>query len=179
MTEENFSLDQLNTLLQGESAPNFPANDKMVDFGLEALSQSSIGMSLVMFVRNNNLQIKVMQSPQETTYAADDKHAVISLSANHPAQPPRFLLLLTAAIRDVMQIHEGLPRPAYSGNMDDILEIVRKKQGDKAAYMCAVAYELNEISSFTEYNMLEELRNMGYSKDVDVFLQSMKADENQ
>lgn len=171
MTPSDNSFEKLNSYLDGSHNPDLPAFDKMVKFGLDILTNSAIGMELVMFAREHNIKIRVIRGPEETSYAAGPEQAVISLDSSKPAGPSRFLLLLAGALRDVMQIHEGLPTPGPNENMSKIIEKMRQKQGDKVAYMCAVAYEINEISSFSEYTVLAELESMGYAKDVETFLQ--------
>ncbi|MGM0421541.1 MAG: hypothetical protein ACQEQL_00425 [Pseudomonadota bacterium] len=171
MTSSDNSIEKLGSYLDGSHNPDLPDLDKMVEFGLDVLTNSSIGTELVMFVREHDVKIRIIRGPEETSYAADPHQAVISLNSANPAGPARFVLLLTGAIRDVMQLHEGLPTPGPSENMSKAVEKMRQKQGDKVSYMCAVAYEINEISSFSAYTLVEELRNMGYAEDVERFLQ--------
>jgi|TARA_B100001971_G_C18126758_1_gene502479 hypothetical protein len=167
------SLNNLGSIVSGEHKPQTPPTDKMIEFGMEMLKNSSIGMELVMFAQEQNLEIKVVKGMQETSYVPDEQQVVISLKTVDPAQPSRFVLLLAGAIREVMQIKEGMRPANINENMSKILEKTRAKQGDKIAYMCAVAYEINELSSFTEYNLMEELRKMGYGTDVATFLDNV------
>ena len=72
-----------------------------------------------------------------------------------------------------MQEYENMQQPHFSKDMEYILEKMRQKQGDRVGYMCAVAYEINQIESFSEYHLLDELKNMGYAQDVETFLQNI------
>ena len=164
MSENGKEINILN-FLDGPAQPPLPPSKKMVDFGLDILTHSSIGIELYEFVRDNNVKIRIIQGPEERSYAASKDEVVIILRAANPANPSRFILLLTGAIRELMQEHEGMELPPPSRNEEHVLEQMRIKDADKITYMCGVAYEINEISGFHNYHIIDELENMGYSKD--------------
>lgn len=150
--------------------PEIPASDAMIKFGLEMLSNSAVGIQLLDFMREEGIQVKVIRGPEETSYVAGEREVVIVLKSADPAHPARFILLLTGAIRQIMQEFDGLEQPSHKKTDDQILEEMRVKKGDKGAYMCAVAYEINQILTFQKYHLIEELKEMGYSKQVEAFL---------
>ena len=159
--------------LKSTKRPNLPPSDKMVKFGLEMLSHSSIGIELLDFIREKNIKIKVITGPEERAFAPDNENVVIMLKTVNPANPSRFVLLLVSGVRELMQQEDGIEKPGYVGQRDDILEKFRVSTGDKVGYMCAVAYEINEILTFSNYHITEELKKMGYKKDWDTFLQAI------
>ena len=53
------------------------------------------------------------------------------------------------------------------------LKVSLKKQADKVASLCVIAYELQELGAFTEYDFLDELRNIGHHEALDIFLQNL------
>ena len=171
MTSDNIA--DLNKALDGSLSPNLPPTEKMLEFGMEILKHSSIGMELVMFAMEHKLDIKIITGREETSYAPNPNQVVICLESLNPAQPARFILLLAGAIRESMQIHAGMTTPNINEDMAKILEKTREKHGDRVAYMCAVAYEINLLSNFTEYNILEELKGMGYADEVAIFLKNV------
>lgn len=150
--------------------PEIPDSDKMIKFGLDMLSNVPVGIELIDFIRQQDIKIKVIRGPEETSYVADDKEVVIVLKSANPAQPSRFILLLAGAIRQIMQEYNGLEQPSANKPNDEILEKVRVKKGDKIAYMCAIAYEINQIETFKDYHIIEELKNMGYNNHIEAFL---------
>lgn len=149
--------------------PEIPSSEKMITFGLDILSNSSIGIELIDFIRENDIKIRVIRGPEEKFYVSDKKEAVIVLKSADPAQPSRFILLLTGAIRDVMQEYEGLETPDFDPDVESVLEQVRKKRGDRVGYMCAIAYEINQIESFSDYHIIDELKDLGYSEHWNYF----------
>ena len=172
MTDSDSSeiLDSLSAALAGDAVPDTPPTDAMIDFGMDIMQNSAIGMKLVLFAKEHNVKIRIIKTSQETSYVPNNNEVVISLMSVNPAQPARFILLLTGAIREVMQIHEGMRPSEINENMNKILQKSKQKHGDKVGHMCAVAYEINEIETFKCYNMLRELRDMGYAEDLEIFI---------
>ena len=165
MSDDNNVLNFLNA-----PPPELPPQDAMVEFGLEILTHSSIGIELYEVVRDNNIKIKIIQGKEERSYIGDKDQVVIALSAVNPARPARFILLLTGAIREIMQEYEGLPTPLDEPDLDSVIQKMSYKLGQQAGYMCAVAYEINEIESFHKYYLVDELKKMGYEKDWNTFI---------
>ncbi len=163
---------QLNSILGGKEAPATPPTEQMVEFAFDMLKNSNIGMELVMFARERDLKIKIIKGARETSYVPDQSQIVISLESVNPAQPGRFVLLLAGAIREVMHIDEGFRPAKINENMSKILEKSRQQQGDKVAHMVAVAYELDEQEEFAKYDLMQEMRDMGFAKDVANFLET-------
>ncbi len=153
--------------------PEIPDSDKMIKFGLDVLSNVPVGIELINFIRENDIQIRVTRGPEETSYVSGEKEVVIVLKSADPAQPSRFILLLTGAIRQIMQEYDGLKQPSAKKSDEEILETTRVKKGDKIAYMCAVAYEINQIETFKAYHIIEELKNMGYNNHIEAFLSNL------
>ena len=170
MSEQSDFDAQSLDFLSNTKKPNLPPSDKMVKFGLEMLSHSSIGIGLLDYIRENNVKISVTTGPKERAFSPDGKNVVIVLRAVNPANPSRFVLLLVGGIRELMQENsDDLATPPPSKDGQTVLEQMRIKDADRLTYMCGFAYEINQILTFSNYHIIEELKDMGHEKAWTIF----------
>ncbi len=147
-----------------------PADDVMVAKGLEILNYSPHGQQLVDFVQKEAVQIRIMATPQPTTYLPESRLVYIGFNKNIPVSPSRFVLMLTGILREAQQETAGIKHPNLHAPLQDHMKVSMAKHEDKVWYLCTVACELNDLDLFTEYNFLDELRKMGHDESIDLYL---------
>lgn len=147
-----------------------PDSDVMVRLALEILKNSETALPLVEMAAKENIKITVIKTPQETAYIPQTRQIYIGVTTNHPTPPPRFVLLLAGALRETHQELQSWFHPGINEPLDKHLSVSTAKEADKIAHLCAIAYELNEDKKFAEYHFLDELKKMGHSETLDIFI---------
>lgn len=147
-----------------------PEGAVMTRVALDILKNSETALSLVEMVAKENIAITVIKTPQETCYIPATRQIYIGVTSNHPTPPPRFVLMLAGALRETAQELQGWKHPDLHETLDKHLSVSTAKEADKIAHLCAIAYELNALPKFSEYWFLDELRKMGHSETLDIFL---------
>ena len=163
--------DVVKTDSKGHKA--LPEGDVMIRLALDILRNSETALPLVDMIARENVKISVIKTPQETSYIPQLRHIYIGVTTNHPTPPPRFVLLLAAALRETHQELQSWLHPNINEPLDKHLSVSTAKEADKIAHLCAIAYELNENSKFTEYRFLDEVRKMGHSETLDIFISNI------
>jgi len=174
MSNNNNILDKLNNALSPTSATAMPDPEQMIQLGLDILRNSEIGARLVTLVDQGQCSIQVIETPEETTYIPEKDKINIGVRKNPPTTPGRFVLLLAGALREIEQENSGKKHPELHEPIVKHLSVSVSKQSDKVAHMCAVAYELNELLDFTEYNFFDELGKLGYAENINTFLREVR-----
>ncbi len=150
-----------------------PDGDIMVRLALDILRNSETALPLVEMISKENVKISVIKTPQETAYIPQLRQIYIGVTTNQPTPPPRFVLLLAGALRETHQELQNWLHPNINEPLDKHLSVSTAKEADKVAHLCAIAYELNENSKFTEYRFLDELKKMGHSETLDIFISNI------
>ena len=173
MTQSDDILNKLGKALAPvpESANSLPDPKRMVQFGLEILANSETGSRLASLATEQNFQIDVIKTPEETAYMPETGKIQIGMRVNPPTSPARFVLILTGILREAEQELAGKKHPELHEPITKHLSISVSKESDKVAHMCAVAYELNQILDFTEYSFFDELRKMGYTESINKYIE--------
>lgn len=160
--------DKLDTLLH--PGQPLPSDDLMIAKGLEILNYSPHGQQLSDFAKINQIQLRIMATPQPTTYLPENRLVYIGFNRNNPVSPARFVLMLTGALRESQQEAAGIRNPTLQAPMQEHIKVGMAKYEDQVWYMCTVASELNALEIFTEYNFLDELRKMGHDESLALYL---------
>lgn len=147
-----------------------PPDALMISTALDILDHSAHGQQLVDFARTAGIEIRIMETPQPTTYLPEPKKIFIGFNRNLPVTPSRFVLMLAGALREAQQEDAGIKHPDIQAPMQEHIKTSMAKHEDKLWYMCTVACELNDQSSFSEYYFLDELRKMGHNEVLDLYL---------
>lgn len=153
------------------SHASLPSDEVMINMALKILRQSAHAQPLIEMVESENIEIKVMKTPQETTYLPAPTQVYIGVTQTKPTSPARFVLLLAGALREAQQELEGKKHPPLTASLDEHLKVSGHKFADKVYHLCAIATELNDLETFSEYNFINELRQMGYSEALDIYLE--------
>lgn len=151
-----------------------PSDEVMITTALDILNHSAHGQQLVDFVRVNNVALRIMSTPQPTTYLPEPKLAYVGFNRNNPVSPSRFVMMLAAVLREAQQESAGIKNPHLQAPLDEHMKVSLAKHEDKLWYMCTVACELNDQDTFTEYNFLDELRKMGHDESLELYLKQEK-----
>lgn len=155
-------------------ATPLPPNEIMISTALDILNHSAHGQQLVDFVRINNIAIRIISTPQPTTYLPETNIAYIGFSPNNPVSPSRFVMMMAGILREAQQESAGIHHPDLKAPLQEHMKVSMAKHEDKVWYMCTVASELNAQDIFTEYNFLEELGKMGYHESLQLYLRRSK-----
>lgn len=147
-----------------------PPDDLMIAKALEILSYSPHGQQLSNFVEQSGIQLAIMATPKPVTYLPEAGKAYIGFNRNKPPSPSAFVLMMAGLLREAMQENAGILHPHLTAPMDEHLKVSMAKHEDKLWYMCTVAWELNALELFTEYNFLDELRKMGHDEALEAYL---------
>ena len=151
-----------------------PPDDVMVAKALEILNFSPHGQQLSDFVAKEKITIKVIATPQPTTYLPESRIVYIGFNRNNPLTPSRFVIMLAGILREAQQELSGIKHPQLTAPMQEHMKVSMAKHEDKLWYMCTVSYELNSLDIFTEYKFLDELRKMGHDETLDLYLKQEK-----
>ena len=154
-------------------AKELPDGNTMVTIALEILKNSETALPLVEMVKKENIQIGVIKTPQETSYIPKPRQIYIGVTAAQPTPPPRFVLLLAGALRETHQELQGWFHPSINEPLDKHLSVSTAKEADKVAHLCAIGYELSKVKEFAEYRFLDELKKMGHSETLDIFISNI------
>jgi hypothetical protein len=157
----------LNDFLRPGSA--LPADEVMIDTALDILNHSPHGQQLADFVRINNIRIRIISTPQPTTYLPESTLVYIGFNRNKPISPTRFVLMTAGILREAQQESAGIKHPQLNAPMQEHMKVSMAKHEDKVWYMCMVASELNDQFVFSEYGFLDELRKMGHNEALELF----------
>lgn len=147
-----------------------PPDDIMIAKGLEILNHSPHGQQLVDFVQKESVQIKIMATPQPTTYLPESKLVYVGFNRNNPVSPSRFVLMLASILREAQQESAGIKHPNLHAPLQEHMKVSMAKHEDKVWYLCTVSCELSDLDSFMEYNFLDELRKMGHDESLELYL---------
>lgn len=151
-----------------------PPDAVMIAKALEILTFSPHGQQLANMAQDEQIAIAIMATPQPTTYLPEPKKAYVGFNRNNPVSPSRFVLMLASVLRSAQQELSGITNAPLNASLDEQKKIGLAKEEDKLWYICTVANELNSLDIFTEYKFLDELRNMGYSEILDLYLKQQK-----
>lgn len=147
-----------------------PPDEMMIAKALEILSYSPHGQQLSNFAEQSGIHIGIMATPKPVTYLPEPKKAFIGFNRNKPPSPSAFVLMMAGLLREAMQESHGITHPHLTAPMDEHLKVSMAKHEDKLWYMCTVAWELNTLELFTEYNFLDALRKMGHDEALEAYL---------
>lgn len=148
-----------------------PSDEIMIAKGLEILNHSPHGQKLVDFVTAEKIDIKIIATPQPTTYLPETRLVYIGFNRNNPVGPSRFVLMLAGILREAQQEIAGITHPPLHAPLHEHQKVSMAKYEDKVWYMCTVSCELNEQDAFTEYKFIDELRKMGHNDSISLYLQ--------
>lgn len=151
-----------------------PSDSVMVATALNILNHSPHGQRLFDFVKQEKIDIRVMSTPQPTTYLPESKLVYVGFNRNNPVSPSRFVLMLAGILREAQQELAGIHHPHFHAPMQEHMKVSMAKYEDRIWYMCTVACELNSLETFTEYNFLDELRKMGHDESLELYLAQEK-----
>lgn len=151
-----------------------PPDELMIAKGLEILGYSPHGQQLTNTVEKENISIAIMATPQPVTYLPETRKAYVGFNRNNPVSPSRFVLMLAGVLREAQQELMNVKRPPLHASKEEFVQVSLRKEEDKIWYMCTVAYELNALEMFMEYNFLDELRKMGHDESIELYLQKVK-----
>lgn len=152
-----------------------PSDEVMVSTALDILNHSAHGQQLVDFVRINNIAIRIMSTPQPTTYLPEPNLVYVGFNKNNPVTPSRFVLMLAGILREAQQESAGIKHPSLKAPLEEHMKVSMAKHEDKIWYICTVGCELNDQETFTEYNFLDELGKMGHHESLELYLKQEKA----
>lgn len=147
-----------------------PADDVMIAKALEILNHSPHGQRLSDLVAKEKINIRIMATPQPVAYLPETRTAYIGFNRHHPVSPSAFVLMLTGILREAEQELGGIKHPPVEAPKAEHVKMSLAKYEDKLWYMCTVAVELDAQDTFTKYNFLDELRQMGHTEIVDLYL---------
>lgn len=151
-----------------------PPDDVMIAKAVEILNYSPHGQQLANLIDQENIQLSIMATPQPTVYLPEPRKGYIGFNKVKPVSPSRFVMMLAGLLRSAQQDINGVSRPPLNASLEEHKKIGLAKEEDKLWYMCTVAKELDALDLFTEYKFLDELRNMGYSEIVELYLRQQK-----
>ena len=115
-----------------------------------------------------------MATPQPQAYLPQSKKLYIGFNRNNPISPARFVIMLAGALREAQQELSGIKLPGFSAPKEEHIKVGMAKFEDQVWYMCTVSVELNSLDIFTEYNFLDELRKMGHTETIELYLKQEK-----
>jgi hypothetical protein len=147
-----------------------PPNAVMIEKALEVLEHSPHGQQLVNFVQKKGIDIQIVSTPQPVTYLPEKDIIYVGFNRNNPVSPSYFILMLAGILREAQQEAAGIKHPRLHAPLSEHLEVSMNKQEDKVWYICAIATELNDQPSFTEYKFLDELKKMGHNEALELFI---------
>jgi hypothetical protein len=147
-----------------------PSDDLMISTAIDILNHSPHGQQLTDFVSVNQISIRIMSTPQPTTYLPESKLVYVGFNRNNPVSPSRFVLMLAGILREAQQESAGIKHPNLHAPMQEHMKVSMAKHEDKVWYMCTIACELNDQETFTEYKFLDELRKMGHDESLALYL---------
>jgi hypothetical protein len=94
----------------------------------------------------------------------------VGFNKNNPVSPSCFVLMVAGILREAQQEASGIKHPRLHAPLEEHLDVSMAKHEDKVWYICAVATELNDQVTFTEYKFLDELRKMGHNEALELYL---------
>ena len=147
-----------------------PSDEVMIAKALEILESSPHGQQLVSFVEKKEIAIKLMATPKPVAYLPETKLVYIGFNRNKPVSPSQFIMMLAGILREAQQEAADVKHPALHAPLAQHMEVSMAKHEDKLWYMCTVAMELNDQSTFTEYKFLDELRKMGHNEVLELYI---------
>ncbi len=151
-----------------------PADDVMIAKALEILNYSPHGQQLLDFVNKEKISIKIIPTPQPTTYLPESRLVYVGFNRNNPVSPAAFVIMLAGVLREAQQELSGIKHPHLHAPMQEHMKVSMAKQEDRLWYMCTVGWELNSLELFTEYNFLDEIRKMGHNEILELYLKQEK-----
>ena len=147
-----------------------PSDAVMIKKALEILEHSPHGQQLTNFVEKKEIVIKIIGTAQPVTYLPEKKLVYVGFNRNNAVSPSRFILMLTAVLREAQQEAAGIKHPDLQAPLSEHEKVSMAKYVDTVWYMCTVATELNQQAAFSGYKFLDELRKMGYDESLDLYI---------
>lgn len=151
-----------------------PPDEMMVEKALDILNHSAHGQQLADFVSLHQINIKVMSTPQPTTYLPEAKLVYIGFNRNNPVTPAQFVLMLSGILREAQQEAAGIKNPHLHAPMQEHMKVSMAKHEDKIWYMCTVACELNDLEAFGDYKFVDELKKMGHGEALALYIKQYR-----
>lgn len=168
MASQFTASNKLNDLLK-PGAP-LPSDDVMIATALDILNHSPHGQQLSDFVAVNQISVKIMATPQPTTYLPESRMVYIGFNRNNPVSPSRFVLMLAGILREAQQESAGIKHPHLTAPMAEHMKVSMAKHEDKVWYKCTIACELDDLDTFADYKFKDELRKMGHAEALDLYI---------
>jgi hypothetical protein len=100
-----------------------PPDALMISTALDILDHSPHGQQLVDFVRINNIEIRIMATPQPTTYLPESKRAYIGFNRNSPITPTCFVLMMAGLLREAQQEIAGIKHVHAQATLDEHMKV--------------------------------------------------------
>jgi hypothetical protein len=142
-----------------------PSEAVMIAKALEVLETSPHGQQLTNFAEKKGIAIKIMATPETTTYIPERKLVYVGFNHNKAPSPAQFILMLAGALREAQQEAAGIRHLGAEAPLPKHQEVSMAKFEDQVWYMCTVAWELDQQEAFSRYKFIEILRKMGYSEE--------------
>ena len=152
-----------------------PSDEIMIEKALEILESSPHGQQLVNFVEKKEIQIKLIPTNNPVTYLPEEKLVYIGFNKNNPPSPSYFILMMVKVLREAQQEASGVKHPDLHAPADEHKRISMAKFEDITWYLCAVAMELNDQKTYENYLFLDELKKMGYSESLALYIKQERS----
>jgi hypothetical protein len=152
-----------------------PSDEVMISTALDILNHSPHGQQLVDFVRINNIRVKIISTPQPTTYLPEPGLVYVGFNRNNPVSPSTFVLMLGGILREAQQESAGIKHPHLQAPLEEHMKVSMAKLEDTIWYKCTVACELDDQPAFSEYKFIDELRKMGHDESLELFLKQERS----
>jgi hypothetical protein len=158
----------LNDLLQ--PGHPLPPDAVMIAKALDILEHSPHGQQLANFVEKKGVTIKIIATPEPSAYLPEKKLVYIGFNRNKPPSPANFVLTLAGILREAQQEAAGIRHPPLQAPLSEHKKVSLAKHEDVMWYLCTVAVELEAQEAFSGYKFVDELRKMGHTEVLDLYL---------
>ncbi len=172
MSEDKI-LNELNNILGNKTETPMPDSTAMIAKGVEILSQSPFSFPLIELMEKENINVHVVATMRESSYAPESKDIYIGITKFNPTHPTRFILLMADALLEAKLELDGIKQPALTEQKDKYISETADKKAKKIAHLCSIAFDLDQKEHFSAYHFIDEMHKMGHNEAIDVFIANL------
>ncbi len=163
-------LDSLDSIGKEVKADILPESEVMVKKSLEILAKSSISYPLVEMVKSENIKIYIVKTKREINYRPEQKTIYIGIKPSAPSSPAKTILLIADMLLEIKMLRDGMDKPSSKLPKEKYISKMADLKAKKLAELCSIAFDLEQKAEFKKFNFTDEMRMMGHSDTVDIFI---------
>lgn len=141
---------------------------EIINIALDNLSQSPMGIELIEFINEKEINIAILRGRTNRAYSITEKFVHISVADNAYIDDPEITIHLAGAMREAAQEYDTMLRRVGVDHGESIyVHREGQKFEDKLFWQTGIVYELGILANREEF--IDSFTLMGYRSLIDAY----------